>query len=248
MKKVISWIVILGITGVLIFFIFRPKKEEKEFLVLTESQYILYDEDEKLVVTYFTNDLKFKLVNSSTGGFLSNDDESIKFIIEDISLKEIHSEVYKNKKYFGYEIHISLPNLNDSYYLEKAYLKLVTNSNTYNLFIGEVFVKYANDLSNFKSLGLEGIKRETGKLYQILVNLENTDNIEDIYIGDYLCDYFIYDDKLLVIEVPLEIKYLFFKTYVQINLSDNTIYLPYFKYIIEYELLKSGYFQKYLII
>lgn len=247
MKKYLFIIfsVVVIIVGLLI--LFKPKEFERDFLVLSESHFILNDSTNQLTISYFTNDNKFKLVDDNTSGFIQNEDETIKFMIENIKENSSYTEKYKNQKYYGYEIKIDLPQIDDTFYIEKAYIKLTTKTKKYNLFIGELFIIYEDEINYYKFSGLEGLKREVGKLSQILVNINEIDNIDGIYLGPYQCDYFIYDDKLLVININEKIKYLLFETTVKIIINNNNYYLPYFKYFYDYELLKSGNFQKYLI-
>lgn len=246
MKKYVYLISILIILAVILTFIFQPKKPTREVLFLNETHYILNDGTTPLNFTYFTNDKDFLLIEEDSYGFIENEDKTFKFIAEDLKISEIHTEIYRKQTFYGYQISIKLPDINGTYHFEKLYFKLYSFGNDYHFFVGELYVEYPmEDFKDLKWIGLEGIKASTPKLKQILIDVQSEVLINEIHIGPHLVDYY-YMDKLLVINVPEEL-YIFHSTYIKIIIGNQVSYLPNFKYFINYELLSSGYHQKYLI-
>src|SRR5690606_4097871 len=107
------------------------------------------------------------------------------------------------------------------------------------------YVEYQQVIHNLPFQGLEGIKSDTPKLSQIIVNITDDVDISEMWIGPYDISFFMADD-LLVCNLP-EMTYLFWDTYVKIVTNDGVFYLPQFSYFINYELLSFGIFERYVI-
>lgn len=244
-KYVIFSIFIVFLTTVLIL-LNLPKAPPNSIKVISESHYILYDNAQKIKVKFFT--VKRDLIQGEDilGGFIQNDDASIKFMIDTIEVVKIHNESYLNEVYYGYELHINLPEITDTYYLESLYLKLNIQDKVYSFFAGSLYVEYPQINENYiEWYGLEGIKDDGPQLFQILVDLKQQDLIEEIQIGPNIVDFFIGLNNL-VIEVEPN-PYVFSSTFVKINTYLGVTYLPNFTYFMNYELLSSGLYVTYRI-
>lgn len=246
MKK-IMFISILVLLGFLVFKYFTKEDEdfERQVYVLTDSHYHLYEEGALASVTYFTNDEDFSIIDETTVGYIYNEELTIKFILSGFKESEIHSEYYNGQQFYGKKIYFKLPMINDTYTLKNMFLELDNLLTRYKFYVGTMHVAYQEDIRQFDLRTLEGKQGENYSLSQIIVGLNKAHDIDKITIGPYEAN-FTYEDMNLIIEVPKEI-YMLSDTYVLIYENGNISFLPQFKYFFSYELLKSGYHQKYLI-
>ncbi len=246
MKKYIIGGSILAVLITVLIISLLPKKEAIEVLFLSQSNYILYEKDCQLSFIYFTNDPNYELIDEYSAGFIENEDQSLKFIVDQISQVKIHNEMFRGQTYYGYKIYVNLPDITGSYYMEKLYLKLDTHGQSYHFFAGELFVEYQTGYDKLIPwTGLEGIKKTSPQLSQIIVDVSDYVQIDAVYIGPYLVTYF-YGNNELIIHAP-EDTYLFNETYVKIVTDMGITYLPQFNYFSNYQLLISGYYSKHLI-
>lgn len=246
MKKYIIFSVIMALLLGTLIYLYLPKKEVKEIRVITESHYVLYAQDLTVGVKYFSKTKDVLNVSDILGGFIYNSDESIKFIIEDISIKKIHDERYIDDLYYGYELHFKLPDITDSYFLESMYLKLSIKDHNYEFFVGSLFVEYPKEADMYVNwYGIEGIKDIGPRLSQIIVDIYDTSPIDAIYIGSTQVDYFMGVDNIVINVKPNA--YVFMTTFVKISTDLGVTYLPNFTYFMNYELLSSGLHYNYVI-
>jgi hypothetical protein len=223
-----------------------PKALPHSIKVISESHYILYDNAQKIKIKFFTISRELIQEDNIFGGFIENEDASIKFIADTIEVVKIHNEYYLDAVYYGYELHLKLPDITDSYYLESFYLKLNIQDKVYSFFAGSLYVEYPVDNENFiEWYGLEGIKDDGPQLFQILVDLKYLDVIDDIQIGPNMVDFFIGVNNLVIQVEPNP--YVFSSTFVRINTHLGVTYLPNFTYFMNYELLNSGLYVTYRI-
>lgn len=244
-KYIIGGIFIAIIITTLVIFML-PKKKPTEVIFLNQSHYILYDVDSEVSMIYFTNDPDYHLINKYSAGFIENEDLSIRFIIDQFKQTKIHNENYQDITYFGYKITFSLPDITDSYYMEKLYLNLDTNGKEYRFFAGELFVEYHDFYEKIIPwTGLEGIKKESPQLSQIVIDVNEKVDINEVFIGPHQVTFF-YGDSVLIIDAPDD-TYIFYDTYVKIETELGVTYIPQFNYFSNYQLLHSGFYIKLLI-
>ena len=247
MIKKISVVLVLGLIGVSLWFLLTPSNmsDKTEIYLVTESRFILNEENESLKIHYFAKTEEYNLFSEDDIIYLHNEDETIKFIVELIEIKSFHNEMLLDEIFYGYEVLLTLPSITDCYYIDACYVSFDHNDRTYRFFIGELYVEYQQVIHNLPFQGLEGIKSDTPKLSQIIVNITDDVDISEMWIGPYDISFFMADD-LLVCNLP-EMTYLFWDTYVKIVTNDGVFYLPQFSYFINYELLSFGIFERYVI-
>lgn len=244
-KYVIFSCFIVFLTTVLIL-INLPKAPPKSIKVISESHYILYEPTQKIKVKFFTINRDLIQAYDIFGGFIENEDASIKFIADTIEVHKVHNEYYLDELYYGYELHLKLPEITDSYYLESFYLKLYIQDKVYSFFAGSLYVEYPIDNENYiEWYGLEGIKDDGPQLFQILVDLKHVDIIDSIQIGPNMVDFFMGINNLVIQVEPNS--FVFTSTFVRINTHLGVTYLPNFTYFMNYELLSSGLYVTYRI-
>ncbi len=222
----------------------HSNSEPTEIYLISESRFILNDQAETLKLHYFTNKKDFKLFEKDDIIYLHNDSEALKFFIDLIEIKSFHNEMLFDQLFYGYEVILSLPMIEDSYYLENCFISWNNRFETKRIFIGELYVEYVKDIINFPFQGLEGIKGDFPKLSQIIVNVNDSVEIYEVKIGSYDINYFA-SDGLLVLNIP-EMTYLFYDTYVKIITNEGDTYLPQFVYFKNYELLSFSLYQRYV--
>lgn len=245
-KKIVIVLVFLIICfGLWFVFSLKSNDGKTEVFMITESRYILNNQDERLKLHYFTKKNDYKLFSKDDLIYLHNKSETIKFLIDLIEIKSYHNEIFFEEIYYGYEMILTLPLITDSYYIEDCYISWNQSYQTRSMFIGELFVESNEDIRSFPFQGLEGIKGETPRLSQIIVNIKDDTEISNVTIGPHEIPYFVTDD-LLVLNMP-EITYLFWDTYVKISTTEGDFYLPQFVYFRNYELLRFGMFERYVI-
>lgn len=223
----------------------EDQTESVDLIFLTESHYILYDEDQYLDIDFYSNRQEINLMDDALTCFIHNEDESIKFMIEDILLKSIHSEQFEEKTFYGYRLKLKLPQINDSYYIDKLYVKIDNLWINESFYAGELFVKYKqNETNDFKWSGLEGIKNNSVQLKQIVIDVLSEVDIQ-VFIGPHELSFTYYQNQL-IIQVDMY-RYLMHQTYVEIITNEGSTYLPYFNYFMHYEMLKTGMFRRYTL-
>jgi hypothetical protein len=244
MKKYIIFGVTCFCLVFLLIYLYWPKKEVDQILIVKEAHYMLYEPDIKLTIRFFQTNSTYQLDAHFTSGFIQNASESIKFIVDDIKINKIHDEMYLDKRYYGYKMELKLPDITGSYEFEELILKLKLDDLYYTFEAGSLYVEYpeAND-KFFNWRALEGIKKETPQLSQILIDFIDSAPIEKVMIGKHELDYFIMDNQLVI--QMMSQSYLFSKTYIKVYTSDGITYLPNFEYFMNYELLENGVFKPY---
>lgn len=247
MKKVIiGFICVTIIFGILMFVINTYKKQEDTYVyVITESHYVLTDLTNKMAFTYFTNNKNFSFIDENTYGIMINEDDTIRFPIDSFEVEDTHDEYLNGELLYGFKIWFQLPEITTSYYFKEFYLKFISIDKKVQIYLGDLYVEY-EETSNqfFKWNKLNGTKKDTPQISQILVGVPYEQAIEEIYIGPHRVDYF-YADKQLVIKAPDDV-FVFLNTYVKVVTEEGITYLPQMPYIINYELLSKGLYHKYM--
>jgi len=246
MRKYVIFSAFIVLLTLILILLNLPEAPPQSIKVISESHYILYDKTQKIKVKFFTTSRDLIQTHDISGGFIQNEDASIKFIADTINVVKIHNEHYFGDTYYGYELHIELPEITDSYYMESFNLKLNIQDKVYSLFAGSLYVEYPETNENYiEWYGIEGIKDEGPQLYQILVDLKQLDIIESIQIGPHSVDFFLGLNNLVIQVEPNP--YVFTSTFVKINTYLGITYLPNFTYFMNYELLSSGLYVTYRI-
>lgn len=246
MRKYVIFSIFILVLTVILILLNLPKTPPHSIKVISESHYILYDDAQKVKVKFFTLSKDLIQSHDISGGFIQNEDASIKFIADTILVLKIHNEHYLDETYYGYELQFLLPEITDSYYLESFYLKVNIKDKVYSFFAGSLYVEYPENNENYiEWYGLEGIKDDGPKLFQILVDLKHLDLIDDIQIGPDVVDFFLGLNNLVIQVKPNP--YVFTSTFVKINTYLGVTYLPNFTYFMNYELLSSGLYVTYRI-
>src|SRR5690554_65391 len=244
-KYIVFSVITLGLIGLLIY-LYLPDKPVDEILVISESHYILYEPDMTIGIKFFSSRKQLIKKTDIDGGFIQNGDQSLKFLLVDLNIEKIHDERFLDTLYFGYELQFKLPEITDSYYMEELFLRLKIKGEYYELFGGSLYVEYPEMNDKYLDwFGIEGIKKDVPKLFQILVDVYDVIPIEKIVVGPENADFFIGSDNI-VIQIP-ENKYVFTTTFVKIYTDFGVTYLPNFEYFINYELLSSGFYKGYVI-
>jgi hypothetical protein len=248
MIKKIIWISVIVLVIFAVWFLISSlfRSNKTELYILQETHMILYDEEAQLTVHYFTNHEDFKFIDSDTVVFLQNDDSTFKFPIDYIHVKPYHNEVYFDTLYYGYELSFKLPELTGNYHLNKAYLYFERDNKQVRYSLGELYVEYLEDYHMYPFTSLEGIKKNTPHLSQIIVDSNNIMSPYKVYIGPYEASFF-HSDEMLVVNIPTVIRYLFSNTYVKVLIDNETYIVPQFNYFRNYEQLESGFVEKYTI-
>ncbi|WP_025724661.1 hypothetical protein [Acholeplasma granularum] len=247
MKKYIVFFIVIGILTTILVFMLMPKKDPTKLIFIKQNHYILYDNEEKIRIKYFTRTKEYDLSSQINSGFIQNNDESYKFLIESLMIEKMHDEVYLGDLYYGYEMLINLPNVSDSYYLENFIINLKINDKKYRFDVGSLYVEYPEYNDNYiKWYGLEGIKNNSVQLSQIIVDINEDTPILNILLADQLLDYFMLDQSIIInMNEHFE---LFNRTYIKIITLDGITYLPNFTYFNNYELLSHTKGSSYVIL
>jgi len=246
MKKYIVFsIIMISLVGILIY-LNLPKKGLDEILVVPESHYILYEQDKTISMKYFSTKKDILDERMILSTFIYNADETIKFQIEAVYIDTYHNEQYQDKTYYGYELILTLPEIDATYLMDKLYIKINYNHDIYEFFAGTLYVEYPEQQANYIHwYGIEGIKDDLPRLFQIIVDVSLRTEIDSIYVGPDETPFHLGLDNIII--QVLSNDYLFNTTFVKIITSEGITYLPNFSYFVNYELLSARLHHNYVI-
>jgi len=249
LESSILFLVIIVI-GIYIYINYINKAEEDEnkpaeILVITQSHYYETGGGDYGYFFYFTDQEDFMLVNHETTGYMQNNDLTFKFPIEDFRIVKDYNEVLDGKLYYGYRVKFKLPHIEGGLYVQNFNIKLTTNNETYQLYLGELYLDYHLDNNKyFPWFSYEASKvSDKPRLDKIYIGMVGFEMVYHVYIGPNEVDFF-YSTDSLVIEIPDD-QFVLLNTYVKIETAEGITYIPQFEYVTNYQLLASGIYQKY---
>lgn len=247
MKKILPYLTIPIILGLLILIITdnREKKISKIITVNTNYHY-LYQQNETIDISFYTNELDIPLndINVYDNFYLKNNLETQILYLE---LKEVtysHNEIYLEEEYANYILKFKMPNLENDFYINDAYLVFsFKNEQTYILKIGAFKLFYQDNLKllSWNLIDSKKNQSENHSISQIIIGLDNNISSESLLINIGFENNNSYEllNSLLTIFVP-ETEYFTNNFFILIETNYETFYLGNKSFTKEYNLLTKA--------
>jgi hypothetical protein len=249
MKHIIIYISLVLLAGTLVWFI----KENEEIVPLklyTLDTYYSFinQEDETIDLSFYING-KHPLIDidSYMSTEVTDEEAHKKLSLDLIDIKMVATENYLGETYEKYMLIFEMPRLNQSFYIEDAYLNIVLlNQDTYQLFVGS-FSLYEIEESDdeillWRSLSaIKGTDVDINRMSQITVEFDALyQNISSVELGyQYEMNYEVTEDALLI--NIFDDQQLFYACPIIIHyVNGKSEVIDYFIYINDYQMMKQS--------
>lgn len=243
MKKIIPYLLLVLTIISLILIIVKDKKKVIPKLITLDSLHsYLYNANQQISITIYTNDSKAPLDDLRTYKSLkvvsSDQSKSISLNLNTVTYS--HNEYFMSEYFYCYQLNFNMPNLTNDFYIEEASLEMILeNNNKYLLSIGSFSLTYLSDYSelDWNSLDSKKNNQDDYSLAQVLIELKNDININNIYIGSNNQVNYQLNKNILIINLPNN-NLIINNIPIIIQTTDNQYYVIYnYQYVIEYDLL-----------
>lgn len=245
MKKYIPYVIIIFLSSLLlvVLAVNSAKKKDIKIITINSLNTYLYTKNQKIEIPLFINDEKFPIdnINSYNSVKVTDYSEDKIMQLELVEVTKSHEESLYNESFIKYYLKFKMPNLDNNFKIDNAYLKLdFINGLKLELNVGEFHLIYLPNMNElpWSNIDSSKLKYNDFKISKIIIDLEyDIGEIKSIKIdnNDYL-QFELLNNKL-IIDIT---NYNLVVTYLPlvIDTYDISYYLPNNHYAIEYNLLE----------
>lgn len=238
MKKIVIPIVVIFISGLIIINYLSFKSPKTDKLISQNKIYSLYDINEISINLYANRKTAYQNIDAINNCYISDIENNKKLKIDLITINKTEQYDYLNETYTSYNYLFSLPNIDNYFYIEEAYLTItLQTADKITIKIGSF--DYYVENSNLKINELSGTRYEDfPSLNKIVLafDLEEPIYISKVYFNNKIynnVNKIVNKDEVLEIELS---KQLFKIDIISLKLTyyiDDQQYeyiLPYYLY------------------
>lgn len=246
MKKIIPYLLIPLLLTLLILLIIDNKEEinPKVITIDTNHSYLYNKSNTTIDISLYINDIENPIIAlDAIASSVIRDANNKKLI--NLDIKEVlysHNEVYLKENYYMFILRYEIPNLNNNFYIDEAYLDLTLSNNTsYTFKIGSFNIIYLNSGLELNWLTIDSKKDNTNDLSinKIVIETESSiGEILEVYIESEPLNYSYINNTLII---SLDNSDLYTNNIpVVITTSDKTYYLNNHQYVKDYDLIEKA--------
>ncbi len=249
MKNIIIYMTMLCIACLMVWII-KINDEVNPTKLYTVDTYYSYivDTNETLDVIFYINQTHpLSDIDQYLDVDIENETRSMMLSMQPNSLKTVGEEVYLGEAYNKYMLSLDLPSINQSFYIDEAYIDItLVNNNSFIFYIGTVSL-FTSEKTVVSSLDWTSLsaKKEQGilksRLSEIDIEYNRLDKtISHIDLGvDFSVNYDL-DDNLLTLMINDENQLFYACPVIIVYETGDIQIIDYFLYINDLQILKES--------
>lgn len=245
MKRIIPYILIPVLIILLIILLIDNKKaiNPKAITINTNHNYLYNGSRSLIEVNIYINDTNSPIINAdAVDNSLIRDLNHNKVLnLELVNITHSHNEIYLSENYIMYTFKFKIPNLNNNFEIDDAYIDLsLTNQETYTFKIGSINLTYLTNAKELNWKTIDSKKNNTNDISISSLVIETEDEISNILSVSLNNKEYNYSYINNILIININSPYYIANIPVIIETTDETYYLNNHYYVTDYNLIERA--------